>query len=388
MKSSLERQLHLIGAIYDAALDVSYWTIVLGEMVRVLDGVGGAMLVCESAQRRIVQVANLDLDSSHVRDYNNHFCQLDPIAAALEAAPDGAILPHHQIIAPTHARETEFYNDFALPLDCGDGVAVRVRVNQGSVALFNICAHLNEASCVTPDRIALFRTLLPHLQRSLHMRELLGDLSVERDCAQAALDRLEHAVALVHRSGRVLFLNAKASTGHLRAEGISVGRDGVLHAGCREETASLQRLIASATTGVGAGAHGGSVMVRHPSGLRPFAVHVMPLVASDAHPLSKGAAAMVVIVDTNAECIALPDTLMHLYRLTQAEARVAACALHGEGLQHIAEALEITLSTVRIHLQRVFEKTGTHRQAELVGLLVRLQAGLHHPNPAVSMSRH
>ena len=44
----------------------------------------------------------------------------------------------------------------------------------------------------------------------------------------------------------------------------------------------------------------------------------------------------------------------------------------GHGLQSVADELRVTLSTARTHLQSVFEKTGTHRQAELVRLLIEL----------------
>ena len=53
---------------------------------------------------------------------------------------------------------------------------------------------------------------------------------------------------------------------------------------------------------------------------------------------------------------------------------MALLTLRGAGLRPIAEELAVSVSTVRIHLQRVFEKTGTHRQAALVRLL--LGAGL------------
>ncbi|WP_433603099.1 LuxR C-terminal-related transcriptional regulator [Nocardia sp. CA-135953] len=55
--------------------------------------------------------------------------------------------------------------------------------------------------------------------------------------------------------------------------------------------------------------------------------------------------------------------------MTGAEARVAAAALRGEGLRSIAEELAVSANTVRTHLRRVFEKTGTHRQAEPVRVL-------------------
>jgi DNA-binding CsgD family transcriptional regulator len=38
----------------------------------------------------------------------------------------------------------------------------------------------------------------------------------------------------------------------------------------------------------------------------------------------------------------------------------------------VADELRVTLSTARAHLQSVFEKTGTHRQAELVRMLIEL----------------
>ena len=47
----------------------------------------------------------------------------------------------------------------------------------------------------------------------------------------------------------------------------------------------------------------------------------------------------------------------------------------------VAENLGVTLSTVRTHLQRAFEKTDTRRQSELVRLLLahRLPAELARP---------
>jgi DNA-binding CsgD family transcriptional regulator len=60
--------------------------------------------------------------------------------------------------------------------------------------------------------------------------------------------------------------------------------------------------------------------------------------------------------------------------LTPAEEKVALRVLCGHGLQYAADELHVGTSTVRVHLQRVFEKTGTHRQAELVRLLNEIEA--------------
>ena len=62
--------------------------------------------------------------------------------------------------------------------------------------------------------------------------------------------------------------------------------------------------------------------------------------------------------------------LRRLYGLTRAEAHVALAVLRGDGLQAAADALGVTLATVKTHLQHVFGKTGTQRQTELMGLIL------------------
>jgi len=68
--------------------------------------------------------------------------------------------------------------------------------------------------------------------------------------------------------------------------------------------------------------------------------------------------------------------LRRLYFLTQREAEVAIAVARGAGLRTAADALGIGVNTVRTHLQRVFEKTGTSRQAELAITLMRQVDGM------------
>ena len=42
--------------------------------------------------------------------------------------------------------------------------------------------------------------------------------------------------------------------------------------------------------------------------------------------------------------------------------------IKGDGIQAAADRLGVSLATARTHLRHVFDKTGTQRQAELVGL--------------------
>jgi DNA-binding CsgD family transcriptional regulator len=69
---------------------------------------------------------------------------------------------------------------------------------------------------------------------------------------------------------------------------------------------------------------------------------------------------------------ASPEALRTAFGLTEAEAAVAQRIARGEGLPVVAAALGVSPSTARTHLKHTFDKTGTHRQAELAALLARL----------------
>jgi len=69
--------------------------------------------------------------------------------------------------------------------------------------------------------------------------------------------------------------------------------------------------------------------------------------------------------------VAPKQRLIDAYRLTPAEAALALGLVLGHDLALIADELKITYETARTHLRHVLTKTGTHRQTDLVRLLVR-----------------
>ena len=89
--------------------------------------------------------------------------------------------------------------------------------------------------------------------------------------------------------------------------------------------------------------------------------------------LSPVATALLLVADSEARPEgASPAVLREAFGLTRAEAGVAAHAAAGEGVPALAASLGISPGTARLHLHRVFEKTGARRQAELAAVLGRL----------------
>lgn len=58
------------------------------------------------------------------------------------------------------------------------------------------------------------------------------------------------------------------------------------------------------------------------------------------------------------------------FGLTRAEARVVRRLAEGRSIRRIAEELKVSVETARTHAKRAMQKTDTHRQAELVSLVL------------------
>lgn len=63
------------------------------------------------------------------------------------------------------------------------------------------------------------------------------------------------------------------------------------------------------------------------------------------------------------------DSLQEHFGLTPCEASLAKALTEGESLKEASFKLDISIWTARSHLRSIFQKTDTHRQAELVSLI-------------------
>ena len=109
-------------------------------------------------------------------------------------------------------------------------------------------------------------------------------------------------------------------------------------------------------------------------GRRPLVLQIIPMTGS--HPTGMffaflPATAAIFIVDPESEPRAALEIFAQIHRLTAAECQVLEKLAAGDTPSQIAVSLRIGTSTVRTHLHRLFDKTGTRRQSELLALIQR-----------------
>lgn len=218
------------------------------------------------------------------------------------------------------------------------------------------------------EDVALVQALAPHLRRALRLREHASGLHAEENALAAVIESLPAATVLLRGDGSALFVNAKARRLLDRGDGLALGPAG-LRAGRPTEQLELLRLV-SAMANAGRPRVGAeSLAVSRPSGKAPYIVTLRPA----THHSRRGApgAAVAFLVDPEAQHLPTPHEIVELTNLTAAQARLTARLCQGEKLAAAAVQEGMALETARMHLKTAFRSTGTHRQAELVGLVLR-----------------
>lgn len=95
-------------------------------------------------------------------------------------------------------------------------------------------------------------------------------------------------------------------------------------------------------------------------------VRIVPGPGLDCWPGTDSRAALLMLYDQDMSLDVNVDVLSRLYGLTRGEAVLAAILVRGKSIEEAADELFISPHTARTHLKRIFMKTDTHRQTELV----------------------
>lgn len=362
--------LGLVERLYEAAVKPEAWTRCLDDLRCAFGADVAAFVYRVRGPEGHVRVFSAGLDPSSELAYRERWFARDPWAPTAERFPAGVFGVGELILSERELRRTEFYQGFMRPLG--------LLRSLGAVLLREGCTFADLGVLRSGDRpefrereFDLLRLLMPHLERAVHVFRHVVRVEAERDAMGEVLDRFPVGLLLLDERGRLLRANRRARQILAAKDGLSLDGEGI-RGGTARETERLRAVIleaARAAAGLGGGA-GGGLSVRRPSGRKPLSLLVAPL-HRDAPDLGEPRAAAALIVSDPERPGGPPPAglLERLYGLTHAEARLAQLILRGRVPKEAARELGIRWNTARNQLKRVFAKTGTGRQAQLVGLL-------------------
>jgi DNA-binding CsgD family transcriptional regulator len=222
------------------------------------------------------------------------------------------------------------------------------------------------------------QVLVPHLVRAAQVMYRLREAKVKSVGALAALEELACGVLMLDERGAVTFCHQAARRTLAEEDGLKLRQGGPRDTGGRLFASDLQvrKALDSALEAClrqEAEARDCSRGIRVPrTSNRPdYVLQITSLATrTDLRPDQNPAAAIVFISDPDSELVVDESLLRRRYGLTPAETRLAQLLLNGETLASAAKHLGVGETTAKTQLQHMFQKTRTHRQPELVKLLL------------------
>jgi DNA-binding CsgD family transcriptional regulator len=280
-----------------------------------------------------------------------------------------------EAVDPAIWKGNPWYEQWSRPQQLADVVAVNFMREPTAIGAVAFGIH-DTPGAITEWQRAMLRLLGPHFRRAISIAKLLDMQAVKLGVLQDAIDKFSLPILFVDRALSIVQCNT-AATGLLSKQDIFTVSANQIRLSHRDTTAALAEAVRrAAISDLELGQRGIGLPVRRKDGA-PALIHVLPLrrAGSSAGAPANAVAALFVAG------VAMPpkmpgEALAVLYDLSPAETRVLELVVEGCTIAQASGQLGVSVNTGKSHLHRVFEKTGTNRQVDLVRLIASLNLTL------------
>ncbi len=368
-----EHLLELIELIYSSIGNPPLWSTVLDRLGQAAGSHDTFLFVDTLDPAMPKAFISSTSQPESLQQFVSYYASVNILAEPCDRAfAEGEVRYGHWVVSDEELERSEFYNDFFRRFDMHYSFGIKTTFAPDRAPIYLSCQRSKRLPAFTERDGAVLKLLLPHLQRAFALHHQMISMRSGMAALGASLDMFDHAVFGLDQTGRVVLSNPHGEALLRTGDGL-VHRDGHLAACSPAQDQHLQSLLRSVlapelSLGLSSGS---ALLLNRASGSPPLRVTVVPFVSSLA--IGHGAVvALMLVSDPNSRPTPRSALLQALYGLTPTETRVAAHLLQGIELREASERLRMSLETARFHLKRIFAKTGTRRQTELVRLMLSL----------------
>lgn len=355
-----------IGAIYDCALDPQQWPATCRTIASLCESTAGGICVHDLLHLQNDQLFVFGYDQQFLEKLGQNYAT-SPMAASDIVANVGDVKALS--IEDRALDESRFFRDVLKQFQLQDILWFPALRTGGRMASMH-ASRGEKAPRYGEREIGLFKLLAPHVCRALAISDAFDIKTLHSQMLERTLDGLVSGVYLTARDGRVVYMNAAAERQVKAGTSIRIVNDRIspINLGAR---AALTRAIDRASRG------------ESDTDLSEYSLAIPDVggvgVVATLLPVDRGrrcdivasfSASVAVFTKDPVEAPLMPgEAFARLYGLTGAELRVLLALAQGMGAKEATDMLGISEATVRTHLQRIFSKTGTTRQSDMLRLL-------------------
>ena len=373
----------LLGDIYESAWSTAHWSTVLNRLAEMTNCTIAHLYISDHRTRKIIESYcggdERRISSAH-QAYIDHYGAIDP-----RGAKSSSLSPGNWILCQEHFDEryvsrSEFYQDYLIPNGFRYGTGTSLLTSNNVDISFGL---LDEAQAFSREiHLPLLNRITPHLQRSLKLGQRLQQLTGQIELGSNFIDTLPQPVVICSSSGKVIYSNRGANALLAVEHCIRIEKQHLVCANTLHQQ-KLSALIRGASSVNFSAARQCSRASRAEPGIMTTRslrngrnLHLSVIPVPQSHGVHTDFAidqGVLVLFDSHQGDFANTEYwLTSLYKCSPAEVRIAKRLLEGQSPEEISLSLGLKLPTVRTHLRKLFDKTGTSRQTALVRLMMSL----------------
>jgi DNA-binding CsgD family transcriptional regulator len=382
MDLSESTYLHFVERIFEAAESPERWRALYEDLTLALGARSLHMLGIDKRLGTLSYSDGANLPVEGELAYMHRYRLIDPRTPIWERAAEGEWLHFPRMLPAGVAATHPVYQEFLIPYDRRYNTMCKLVDAPEALVIFSVLSGEAEGPISAAAQGFLDR-LLPHLQRACRMGIRNFVYSTQALVGHLLVDRLRQPVILMAPGGEVMHTN-QAAQELLRSTRLVQVTDGRLQLPapqlaqllrqCTELEESMKGAAADASRLLAASASQFRSLHLTDGAARETMYAFFTMLTPQREMGSFGLRPVVMLIFYHpASAPPIDASLLYaVFGLTPAECRIATLLAEGLSPKEIAREQGTQLDTIRKQMRSIYEKTETHRQPDLIRLLLHL----------------
>ena len=368
----------IVAVLYEAARDDSRWPAATALIEEAIDTDRNILVVSETTDDdvRVNFMRFFERGESREdlgREYFDVYYPYDEAVPRIRRLSHGQLVHLPDLYSEDQRKTSPVYNEGLPRFGNRNGLVTRFDRPHGQGIVWAVGDPVG-ADGWESGRLRLLERLLPHVHRTVLIRQALAAADALGVSITGLLENDRIGVVQLDRGGRVLAANAPALEILRCGDGL-IDRDGVLDAWFPADRDRLRGLVARALPELwGEAPSGGSMTLQRSSGRSRLGLHVSPAGDAEADFGGRRVAALVLVVDPARRPRIDDQRVAVTLGLTPSEGRMVALLAEGLKVREIAAGAGWSEDYVRWLTKQVYRKLGAGGQVEVVRQVLAVDA--------------
>lgn len=345
----------IVEDLYEGTLDPLAWNRAMLAMADVVRSSGVMLFAFNPSTGAVLRSENHRVDPQLVAEYNGHWISEDIRLGYALKVP--VWQPETEVTMGVPLKKTRC-QDYLLSIDMPYFMPAWLRKTNRKAVALTFEGSLKRGP-FGPGDTEIFRRFLPHLTRTLEIRDRIEAAEIRATSLANVLETTTFGVMILDADHRIIEANAAASALLHEDSGLYLDKNEVLAS--RHDRLGNWLQIDETTCS------GADVLLHIPrEGKLPLSVLAVPVSRSRMLWLSGDPAWILLVFDGERRLTLNQQVIAKDLGLSAREAMVASFLAAGLDVSQAARRMGVTVNTVRTQLKAAFQKTGCHSQTDLV----------------------